>query len=472
MPQIRSWLSLALGLSSTLAAQQPNAVKEYVTVSDPVIVLTNATVIDGTGAAPAKNETIVIQNGKIAQVGPAASVQAPAGAKTIDVHGSTVIPGMVGMHDHLFYFAVGGREVMDSYTGPKLYLGSGVTTIRTAGSISPYQDITTKHEIDDGKEAGPRIYITAPYITGSGPNGAGIMAVLNTPDQAKEFVDYWATQGATWLKAYTDIHRAELGAAIQEAHKKGLKVTGHLCSVTYQEAVDLGIDNLEHGYATATDFDPNKTPDNCPPGSLATVANAAPSSATAKAVYKKMIDHKVSMTSTLDVFEMLLPNRPYDPRLPDLMSPDLRVQYLQLRAHIDSGDAVHWPFKTEAIKNAEAFEKGFYDAGGFLVAGSDPTGIGTPPGLGDQREYELLAESGLTAPQVVQIMTGNGAKVLGAYDKFGSIERGKSADLVVLDGDLASDPSVIHKVTTVFKEGVGYDSAKLINACKGRVGVN
>jgi imidazolonepropionase-like amidohydrolase len=298
------------------------------------------------------------------------------------------------------------------------------------------------------------------------------MAVLNTPDQAKEFVDYWATQGATWLKAYTDIHRAELGAAIQEAHKKGLKVTGHLCSVTYQEAVDLGIDNLEHGYATSTDFDPNKTPDACPPGSLATVANAAPNSATAKAVYKKMIDHKVSMTSTLDVFEMLLPNRPYDPRLPDLMSPDLRTQYLQLRAHIDSGDAVHWPFKTDAIKNAEAFEKGFYDAGGFLVAGSDPTGIGTPPGLGDQREYELLAESGLTAPQVVQIMTGNGAKVLGAYDKFGSIERGKSADLVVLDGDLMSDPSVIHKVTTVFKEGVGYDSAKLINACKGHVGVN
>jgi imidazolonepropionase-like amidohydrolase len=178
------------------------------------------------------------------------------------------------------------------------------------------------------------------------------------------------------------------------------------------------------------------------------------------------------MTSTLDVFEMLLPNWPYDPRLPDLMSTDLRVQYLALRAKIDSGEAAHWPFKTEAIKNSEAFEKGFVDAGGFMVAGSDPTGIGTPPGLGDQREYELLSESGLTAPQVVQIMTLNGAKVLGGADKYGSIERGKSADLVVLDGDLASDPAVIHKVTTVFKEGVGYDSAKLIADCKGHLGVN
>ena len=469
---MRKWVLPSLGLASSLAAQPPSGAKVYITVADPVVVLTNATVIDGTGAAPAKNETIVIQNGKIAQVGPAASVQAPAGAKTMDLHGSTVIPGIVGMHDHLLYVAVGGREIMDSYSGPRLYLGSGVTTIRTTGTISPYQDLTTKREIDEGREAGPRIYITAPFITGSGPNGAGMMAILNTPEQAKQFVDYWSTQGATWLKAYTDIHRAELKAAIDEAHRKGLKVTGHLCSVTYQEAIDLGIDNLEHGYATATDFDPSKSPDVCPPNALVTVANAAPNPATAKAVYQKMIDHHVPMTSTLDVFEMLLPNRPYDPRLPDLMSPDLRAQFLQLRAKIDSGASAHWPFKTEAIKNAEAFEKGFYDAGGFLIAGSDPTGIGTPPGLGDQREYELLTEAGLTAPQVVQIMTLNGAKVLGAADKFGSIERGKSADLVVLDGDLASDPTVIHKVTTVFKEGVGYDSAKLIADCKGHLGVN
>jgi imidazolonepropionase-like amidohydrolase len=470
---MRTWVLPSLGLAWwSLAAQPPNGAKAYVTVADPVVVLTNATVIDGTGVAPVKNESIVIQNGKIAQVGPGARVQAPAGAKTLDLHGSTVIPGLVGMHDHLLYVAVGGRETMTSYSGPRLYLGSGVTTIRTAGTISPYQDVATKRAIDEGREAGPRIYITAPYMTGSGSNSTPMMAILNTPEQAKQFVDYWSTQGATWLKAYTDIHRAELKAAIEEAHKKGLKVTGHLCSVTYQEAVGLGIDNLEHGYATATDFDPSKSPDTCPTNALVTVGNAAPNPATAKAVYHTMIDHHVPMTSTLDVFEMLLPNRPYDPRLPDLMSPEVRAQFLELRATIDSGARAQWPFKTEMIKNAEAFEKGFYDAGGLLIAGSDPTGIGTPPGLGDQREYELLAEAGFTAPQAVQIMTLNGAKVLGAADQFGSIERGKSADLVVLDGDLASDPTVIHKVTTVFKEGVGYDSAKLIADCKGHLGVN
>jgi imidazolonepropionase-like amidohydrolase len=465
------WMMLSLIVAPCVAAAQGSGRAQYVTVSDPVVALTNVTVIDGTGAAPAHNQTIVIQSGKIAQVGPSSSVQAPAGAKTMDLHGSTVIPGLVGMHDHLFYTAVGGRETITAFTGPRLYLGSGVTTIRTTGSVSPYADISTKNQIDQGKDPGPRIYITAPYITGSGPDGTGIMAVLNTPDQATHFVDYWVSEGATWLKAYTDIHRAELKAAIEEAHRKGIKVTGHLCSVTYEEAVDLGIDNLEHGYATATDFISGKQPDVCPENALVTVGNAAPSDVTEKAVFKKMIDHKVSMTSTLDVIESLLPNRPYDPRTLDLMTPDLKTQFLALRARIDSG--THWPFHTDAIKNAEKFEKDFVDAGGLLAAGCDPTGIGgAPPGLGDQREYELLAESGLTPSQVVQIMTANGAKILGGYDKFGSIEKGKSADLVVLNGDLASDPTVIHKVTTVFKEGVGYDSAKLIDAAKGHLGID
>jgi imidazolonepropionase-like amidohydrolase len=470
MSRMSCWMLLGFGLASSATAQRPNA-REFVTVSDAVVALTNVTVIDGTGAPPARNQTIVTQGGKIANVGPASSVSVPAGAKTIDLRGSTVIPGIVGMHDHLFYNAVGGRQTITSFSAPRLYLGAGVTTIRTAGTISPYNDIATKRAIEAGQEPGPRVYITAPYITGNGPNGTGVMDVVNTPEQAKHFVDYWASEGATWLKAYADIRREELKAAIDEAHKRGIKVTGHLCSVTFQEAVDLGIDNLEHGYPTATDFLPAKQPDVCPTNYLVNVSNAAPNEATAKAVYKKMIEHKVSLTSTLPVFDMFMANRPYDPRLLDLMSPDLRAVFLGFRALADSGPP-RWPFKTDGIKNAEAFEKGFFDAGGFLVAGCDPTGVGTPPGLGDQREYELLIEAGLTPSQTVQVMTANGAKILGAYDNFGSIERGKSADLVVLDGDLASDPTVIHKVTTVFKEGVGYDSEKLINSVKGHLGVD
>jgi imidazolonepropionase-like amidohydrolase len=467
--------AMAVGATAPVVGAQPvsalsSDTRTYVSVSEPVVVLTNATIIDGTGTPPRPNQTIVIRDGSIADVGPTSSVATPAGARVIDVHGGTVIPGIIGMHDHLFYTAAGGREMELGYTGPRLYLGSGVTTIRTTGALAPYADIDTKVAVDAGKMPGPHIVITAPYITG--PEGGHGMAVLSTPDQARSFVDYWASEGATWLKAYTDIHRAELKAAIDEAHRRGIKVTGHLCSVSYSEAVDLGIDNLEHGYFTATDFDPNKAPDLCPVGSFPRVAGIDPNTDLARAVIKKMVDHKVPMTSTLAVVEAFFPNRPVtDERTLTAMAPEVRQAYLAMRAHIDSGGK--WPFTSGMLKNIMNFDREFVEGGGVLAVGVDPTGNGGAlPGYGDQRNFELLVEAGFTPVQVVQFMTANGAKILGFYDHVGSIERGKRADLVVLDGNLAADPSTIRKVTTVFKDGVGYDPAKLIAAVQGRVGIN
>ena len=148
----------AAGLSAQAATKLSEQVRsQYVSVADPVVALTNVTIIDGTGAAPKPNQTIVIQNGKITDVGPASSVKAPAGAKTMDLSGSTVIPGLVGMHDHLFYTAAGGRAAQMSFTGPRLYLGSGVTTIRTTGGRAPYAEINTKEAIDSGRIPGPRV---------------------------------------------------------------------------------------------------------------------------------------------------------------------------------------------------------------------------------------------------------------------------------------------------------------------------
>ena len=141
--------------------------------------------------------------------------------------------------------------------------------------------------------------------------------------------------------------------------------------------------------------------------------------------------------------------------------------------NIDSGPAVKWVYTAEMLKNAMTFEREFVAGGGMLAVGVDPTGIGGAlPGFGDQRNYELLIEAGFTAPQVIQFMTSNGARILGASDRIGSIAVGKNADLVVLNGNLPSDPSVIRNVTTVFKDGVGYDSPKLIASVKGRVGID
>jgi imidazolonepropionase-like amidohydrolase len=475
MRVIQSLAALALpfaALSGQAASSLSQQTRQYVSVSEPVVALTNVTVIDGTGSAPKPNQTVVIQNGRIAEVGAASSVKVPAGARTMDLAGSTVIPGIVGMHDHMYYTGAGGRESQMSFTGPRLYLGSGVTTIRTTGSVSPYAEINTKQAIDSGRTPGPRMHLTAPYITGGVAGSAGGMAEINSPEAARRFVAYWGQEGATWLKAYTNIRRAELKAAIDEAHKRGMKVTGHLCSVSFREAVELGIDNLEHGLLTATDFDPQKKVDVCPSGSVARVGTASMTSDTARSTIKAMIDKGVGMTSTLVVYEMFFPNRPTkDERMLEAMSPEVREAYMQMRTRIDTAKGS--PMTADVLKNAMAFERAFAQAGGRLAAGVDPTGFGGAlPGFGDQRNYELLIEAGFTPAQTVQIMSANGAKILGVYDKLGSVERGKLADLVVLQGDLASDPSVIRKVTTVFKDGVGYDSAKLIAAVKGRVGID
>ncbi len=467
-------IGLALGLAAPALAQRADRLSEsmrrqFVSVAEPVVALVNVTVIDGTGAAPKAGQTVVIRDGRIAAVGASASVRPPEGARVMDLAGHTVIPGIVGMHDHMFYTAAGGRRVQATFTSSRLYLASGVTTIRTTGGNAPYAEISTKGEIDAGRSPGPRVHFTAPYITGA--SGATYMATITSPEQARRFVNYWADEGATWLKAYTDIRREDLKAAIDEAHKRGVKVTGHLCSVSFQEAVALGIDNLEHGLFTASDFVPDKQQNVCPNGLGAAVVAATPSATPWQQTIRTIIDGKVSMTSTLAVYEPGFPNRPpRDERVLEAMAPEVRDAYLAYRKAVDENAN---PRPLTALRNAMAFELAFFRAGGNLAAGVDPTGAGGAlPGYGDQRNYELLIEAGFTPSEVVQIMTLNGAKILGVDRDLGTVTAGKIADLVVVQGNLASEPSAIRRTIVVFKDGVGYDPKPLIESVKGRVGIS
>ena len=463
-------ITLLVAASTAGAQTRPTlsaSTRRFVSVDAPVVALTHVRLVDGTGAAPSEDQTVVISGDKITAVGKTGSVSVPAGAQVLDLDGHTVIPGIVGLHDHTFY-TTSARSIQLSNSAPRLYLASGVTTIRTTGSMSPYAELNLKHSIDAGDAVGPHMYVTGPYITGAG--GGGMASVL-TPAEARRLVAYWAEEGVSWLKFYTSINRESMKAAIDEAHKRGVKTTGHLCSVSFREAVALGIDNLEHGLFVNTDYDPEKKPDQCATGSMAKLATLDLTSEPVKATIREMKAKNVAMTSTLSVFELFVPNRPpLDQRVMDAMSPEVRSEYMTSRNRLaESGS---FGISPEVFKKAQDFDVAFVRAGGLLAAGVDPTGNGGAlPGYGDQRNYELLLEAGFTPAEVVQIMTSNGAKVLGGDKTFGSIAPGKRADLVVIRGNPIGTPVEIRNVVTVFKDGVGYDSAKLIESVKGSVGL-
>jgi hypothetical protein len=171
-----------------------------------------------------------------------------------------------------------------------------------------------------------------------------------------------------------NITRAELRAAVEEAHKRGMKITGHLCSVTYREAVDAGIDDLEHGFFVATDFVSDKEPDVCPGQAkgMAALAQVDTSDARFKALVSYLVAHHVAVTSTLTVFETFTPGQPEPPGL-EVLDPILRDRFAHFRARVESNPQS--VYRT-LFDRARAMEVAFVRAGGLLVAGTDPTGGG------------------------------------------------------------------------------------------------
>lgn len=449
----------------------PEHLNKFVAIDRPLVALQNVQVVDGTGAPARANQTILIENGVIRQVGAASEVNVPEGAYEVDLAGHTVVPGLVGLHNHTYYMTA-MRSIQLNYSAPLLYLASGVTTIRTTGSTAPYSELNLKASIDAGSRIGPRIYVTGPYITGG--TGFTTMTRVDTPEDARRVVRYWAEEGVSWFKAYNQISHDALAAAIDEAHKVGIKVTGHLCSVSFREAVAMGIDNLEHGFFTNTDYDPEKTRDTCPQNFEHRLADVDLDSEAVRATFAEMIAAGVPMTSTLAVYEMYVPGRPgVDQRVLDAMSPDVREEYrktFEQTALLD-GDP-NYPFTERLFKKALAYEYAFVKAGGLLASGVDPTGYGGAlPGFGDQRNYELLLEAGFTPEEVIQIMSLNGARVLGIEDQVGTIAAGKLAELVVIAGDPVTEPAAIQNVKWVFKDGYAFDSGAIIEAVNGVVGI-
>ncbi len=438
-------------------------VRPFVKLDASIVALTHVRLIDGTGSPARENQTVVVVGERIAAVGPTGTVAIPPGAKVLDRSGHSLIPGIIGLHDHLYY----QQPMFFSY--PKLFLAAGVTTIRTTGSRDAYQELNHRSAIEAGEIPGPDIHVTGPYLQGPGP-GPGWMHPLTGPEDARRVVRYWAEEGVNWFKAYTQISRAELAAAVDEAHRHGVKVTGHLCSVGFREAVAAGIDNLEHGFTTNADFLPGKMPDVCPPGRSDSIyARLDVQSESVQETIRLLVANGVALTSTLAVEELGSPSRvPADQRVLDALYDGARSM---VERYFENAKDVDDSLARQALRNAMAFEREFVRAGGLLAAGSDPCCLSSIASYADQRNYELLVEAGFSPEQSIQIMTANGANVLGISDRVGTIEKGMQADLVVLRGDITSDPRSITNVTDVFRRGLGYDPEKLTAAVRGLVGL-
>ena len=467
---------------ATPAATPGPAMLPFVRVPAGRIALTHVRVIDGTGAPALEDRTVLIDGAHIVAVQPA-SAPLPAGVTVLDLTGRTVMPGLVGMHDHMYYIA---RPNLDpqghsepplvvpqmTFSAPRLYLAAGVTTLRTTGSVEPYADLNMKRQIDAGALPGPHMDVTGPYL--EGPNSPFIqMHQLRDAADARRTVAFWADQGATSFKAYMNITRDQLGAAIAEAHARGLKLTGHLCSVTYPEAVALGIDNLEHGFWVNTQLDTSKRPDLCPASAGAqTLATMTPDSPAGAALIALLVRHHVAITSTLPVFEpSSAAYRAMPPAALATLTPEARADYEAQRARTRAAPADRRADRERLWTHELAMELAFAHAGGMLLAGPDPTGAGNVlPGFGDQRAIELLVDAGFSPVEAIRIGTFNGAIYLGLADHTGSVAAGKAADLMVVRGDPLRRIDDIERVEIVFKDGVGFDSEKLIGSVKGRYG--
>lgn len=464
---------IALGFSAVIsvpgAAQRPTLTawaRSFLAVDTPLVALTHVTVIDGTGAQARDDQTILLRDGRIQSVGASGAVAIPVAAKVLDLAGYTVIPGLVGLHEHTYLGGISHPAPM--LQSAMLYLAAGVTTAMTAGSMLPYNELNMKRLVDVGELPGPRLYIGGPYLTGR-RNEPGPFRIIESPEDATRIVNYWADEGATWFKILSG-PTAVVRAVVNAAHARGLKVSAHLCAVTFSEGARLGIDVLQHGFITNSEYVAGKQPDVCPSTNQKAQADVDPASPEVRESIRRIVAAGAAVVSTLGVYESFSVGRArFDTAEMAMLAPAVRREVEETHAALAQSS---FTVPDRLLTRMMQWERLFVAEGGLLGAGCDPWGTGFMPGYGDLRNYELLIEAGFSPPAVVQIMTLNGARILGEQQRIGSIEPGKSADLVVIRGNLAADAHAIRNVSIVFRDGYGFDSAKLRNEVRGKLGAH
>lgn len=433
----------------------------YLAFGPGPVFIENVELVDGTGSPARSGVDVLITGARIAAVGE--SLTAPAGVRRVDGSGRTLIPGIVGAHNHTH---IPGAPLLQR-AAARLYLANGVTTIRTVGAASPIADLAMAHAAEAGLAAAPRVSTSSPYV--SGPGDAAVMVQPASEIEARAFVRRWAEIGVGWIKLYRRVEPHIARAVIEEAHAHGLRVAGHLCSLTFAEAAEMGIDTIEHGLVSASDFVAGKPHGECVPGSVQAMAEVDPDGAAAHAVYRALIGNGTILVSTAAIVESRYPHRYQgEERIVRYLAPAFREAYEARQAELAETALTDMP--DASFANALRFERAFYEAGGLLAAGLDP-GRHNLPGFGDQRNYALFLEAGFSPEEAIQVMTLNGAIVIGREPELGSVEPGKLADLVLLDGALSSDPSAMTRPVLVFRSGHAFSPERLLSGLEGQVGL-
>ena len=430
----------------TSVAQTPSARDETMPLLRDVsrVALRNVRIIDGTGAPARRNQTLIIESGRIRAVGSTGEIEIPEGTRTLDLDGRTVLPGFVMLHEHLSGGAAGRPS---TFTSPRLYLAFGVTTIRTAGTDHPYVELNLKQRIDRGEVPGPELHLTSPFFNGeSSPFSWD--KIVRDPEDGRRAVRYWAAEGFTSIKVYMSISKESLAAIIDEAHRVGVPVTAHLGSVSCREAVELGIDNLEHGFGPCRMAGDDVGTDTAGPQ--------------AQELIRLFVARKVVLTFTPNTRYLRLSADQLD-----LLHPERRERYDR-----EQEAAAKSPPDENIGQYAGRLTRAFARAGGRVVLGSDPNvlGEGRMPGLADHDTLKRVVTFGFTALETIRMATVDGATFLGIWNRTGSIAVGKEADLQVVRG--APDQTIgdIDNLEILFANGVAYDPALLLSRVKGLVG--
>ncbi|WP_209309980.1 amidohydrolase family protein [Salinimicrobium oceani] len=424
------------------------------------ILIKNIKLIDGTGGPVLKERSVLVENGVFRMIGHSSDFQALKDVTIVDGKGKTMIPGLVGVHNHLH---IPGFPFIGEVAS-KLYLASGVTTIQTCGAASAKREIALAKKIAAGEAIGPEIIPSGPYITGKGGNPN--MIIPQNEIHLRDTIRFWANQGVKWLKVYRNIEPEFLKIVIDEAHKRNLKVTGHLCSVTFKEASEMGIDAIEHGFNSVSYFRSNKKTGTCS-GTREYIDTLDMQSKEVDDLLHRLVKNGTALTSTLSIYEASIPSRRFiDERSAEIMAASFREDFQHLKDQPDQKEIN--AIREKRFKRIMEFEYRFYQKGGILSAGVD-AGRHVLPGFGDKRNFLLLLEAGFTTLEAINIMTKNGALKLGRSD-IGTIEPGKRADFVILDGDLELDPKVIEKTEKVYSNGKPYDPEVILESLKGKYG--